>query len=287
MCDPVFIREIHSQICVDNSPSSSYRFHMGPTRSQLISARIAKSGEATIADLAFGFGVSEMTIRRDLEALEGEGFIRRIRGGAISLTSRSYEPPIAERAASAAAAKRAIGRAAAALLADGEIAIIDVGTTTLELARALSGHRKLTVVTPSLLVAIELAKSPDVRTLVTGGILRPGEMSLIGHRAEDSFVDLNCDTIFLGVAGVDCERGLTEYNLDDTRVKQAALKSARRCVVLADETKLGRVAFAIVAPLARVDVLVTDARLDHPVVVQAADAGVEIVHAAAVTQEEP
>lgn len=260
---------------------------MSPTRSQKISARIARSGEATIADLAEDFGVSEMTIRRDLEALEDEGIIRRIRGGAISVISRSYEPPIAERAASAAAAKRAIGQAAAALLADGEIVIVDVGTTTLELARALSGHRKLTVVTPSLLVAIELAKSPDVRTLVTGGILRPGEMSLIGHRAEDSFADLNCDTIFLGVAGVDCERGLTEYNLDDTRVKQAALKSARRCVVLADETKLGRVAFATVAPLARVDVLVTDARLDHPVVVQAADAGVEIVHAAAVTQEEP
>jgi DeoR/GlpR family transcriptional regulator of sugar metabolism len=260
---------------------------MSATRHQRISARIATSGEVTIAGLADDFGVSEMTIRRDLEALEREGLIRRVRGGAISIVSRSYEPPLAERAASAPAAKRAIGRAAAALLADGEITIIDVGTTTLELARALSGHRKLTVVTPSLLVASELAKNPDVRTLVTGGILRPGEMSLVGHRAEDSFADLNCDTVFLGVGGVDCERGLTEYNLDDTRVKQAALKAARRCVVLADETKLGRVAFATVAPIARVDVLVTDARRDHPIVVQAADAGVEIVHAAAATQEEP
>lgn len=259
---------------------------MGTTRSQLIAARIAGSGEATIADLATDFGVSEMTIRRDLEALEGEGIIRRVRGGAIAITSRSYEPPIAERSVSAAAAKRAIGRAASTLLADGEIAIIDVGSTTLELARALSGHRKLTVVTQSLLVAIELAKSPDIRTLVTGGILRHGEKSLVGHRAEDLFAELNCDTVFLGVAGVDAERGLTEYNLDDTRVKKAALESARRCVVLADETKLGRVAFATVASLARVDILVTDAPLDHPVVVQAADAGVEIVHVDPNTQEE-
>lgn len=254
-------------------------------RRQEIAARLATAGEASIASLAEMFSVSEMTIRRDLEALEAEGSIRRVRGGAISVVSRSYEPPIAERATADIGAKRAIGQAAASLLSDGEIAIIDVGTTTLELARAVSGHRTLTVVTASLLVAGELANAPGIRTLVTGGVLRPGELSLVGHRAEESFADLNCDTVFLGVAGFDIARGLTEYNLDDARVKRAALAAARRCVVLADEKKLGRVTFATVAPLSVVDVLVTDAGLDHPVVVQAADAGVEIVHAASADQE--
>ena len=218
-----------------------------------------------------------MTIRRDLEALESKGLIRRVRGGAIPMVSRSYEPPIAERAVSSSAAKQAIGAAAAELLANEEIAIIDVGTTTLELARAIHSHRKITVVTPSLLVAAELSNAAGVRTLVTGGVLRQGEMSLIGARAEDSFADLNCDTVFLGVAGIHPERGLTEYNLDDTRIKQAALGAARRCVVLADETKLGRVAFANVAPLSRIDVLVTDAKPGNPVVTAVEDAGAEIV----------
>jgi DeoR family transcriptional regulator of aga operon len=259
---------------------------MTSRRRRQIAELLASAGEASISRLAEEFGVSEMTIRRDLEWLENEGSIRRVRGGAISVVSRSYEPPIANRATAEVDAKRAIGQAAASLLADGEIAIIDVGTTTLELARALTGHRTLTVVTASLLVAGELANAPGIRTLLTGGVLRPGEMSLIGHRAEDSFADLNCDTVFLGVAGVDVHRGLTEYNLDDSRVKRAALAAARRCVVLADETKLGRVTFATVAPMSVVDVLVTDAPADHPVVVQAADAGVKIVHAAVADQEE-
>lgn len=244
-------------------------------------AVIAKNGEARLSELADAFGVSEMTIRRDLEILEFEGAVRRVRGGAIPVVSRSYEPPISERGQDAVAAKQAIGKAAASLLEDGETAILDVGTTTLECARAIAGFRTLTIVTASLAVAQELANKPGVRTLLTGGVIRPGEMSLIGHRAEDAFADLNCDTFFMGVAGIEPARGLTEYNLDDARVKQAAMKAARRCIVVADQSKFGRVAFATVAPLSRVDVLVTDAAADHPVVAQLADAGVDIVFATA------
>lgn len=252
---------------------------MSSTRRQKVAATVARTGEATFAELAQQFGVSEMTIRRDLEALELEGLVRRIRGGAIPVVGRSHEPPIADRSQDAVEAKQAIGKAAASLLEEGETAILDVGTTTLECARALSGFRRLTVVTASLLVAQELSKAPGIRTLLTGGVIRPGEMSLIGHRAEDSFSDLNCDTVFLGVGGVDIERGLSEYNLDDARVKQSALKAARRCVLLADLSKFGRITFATVAPLSRVDVLVTDAPPEHPLVVHAVEMGVEVVHA--------
>lgn len=258
---------------------------MSSTRRQKVAAIVAKDGEATFAELAESFGVSEMTIRRDLEALELAGLVRRVRGGAIPVVGRSHEPPIVERRNAAVQAKRAIGKAAASLLEDGETAILDVGTTTLECARALSGFRRLTVVTASLLVAQELSNAVGIRTLLTGGVLRPGEMSLIGPRAEDSFSDLNCDTVFLGVGGIDIEPGLTEYNLDDARVKQAALQAARRCVVLADESKFGRITFATIAPLSRVDVLVTDASPDHPMVAQVAEAGVEVIHAEIDPQE--
>ena len=247
-------------------------------RRRSILSILSRDGEALISDLAKSFRISEMTIRRDLEALELEGLARRIRGGAIPSINRSYEPPIALRAGEAQSAKERIGRAAADLLRDGETTIIDVGTTTLEMAKAINGRQALTVVTSSLQVAVELSKHAEIRTLVSGGLVRPGEMSLIGARAEDSYADLNCDSVFLGVAGISPTKGLTEYNLDDTRVKQRAIEAAQRCIVLADATKLGRVAFATVAAISQVDVLITDALPTNPIVRALEDADVEVIH---------
>ena len=250
-------------------------------RRSAILAHLSDEGEVTIAQLALELGVSEMTIRRDLELLELEGLARRVRGGAISTVSRSHEPPFAVRSARAQAAKRAIGAAAALLLEDGDTAIIDVGTTTLELARCLQRRRRLTVVTSSILVAAELGNATGIRVIVTGGTLRHGELSLVGAAAEDSFTELNCDVAFIGLAGVDAEKGLTEYNLDDARIKRAAIAAARRCIVVADRSKLGQVALAMVAPLSALDTLVTDAPPEHPTVVAAANMGVAVVHVVA------
>lgn len=253
-------------------------------RREVVTA-LARDGEVAVADLARRFTVSEMTIRRDLEALEADGTARRIRGGAISAVSRAHEPPLALRTTEALPAKRAIGQAAAALIADGETAVIDVGTTTLELARALKGRRGITVVTPSLLVAAELGNEPDMRVLVTGGWLRPGEMSLVGAGAEEFFADVNCDVAFIGVAGIDAAKGLTEYNLEDTKVKRAAMASARRSVILADSSKIGRVTFATIAPLSSVDVLVTDVQAGAPLARALTDQGAEVVHVTPHTED--
>jgi DeoR/GlpR family transcriptional regulator of sugar metabolism len=241
--------------------------------------RLTAHGEAGFAELAEEFRVSEMTIRRDLEMLEAEGLARRVRGGAISVVSRSYEPPFAVRATTAAGAKEAIGSAAADLVNDGDTVVIDVGTTTLALARTLHGKRGLTVVTPSLPVAVELGANSDVRVVVTGGQVRSGELSLTGGMAEDSFAAMNCDLAFIGIAGICASPGLTEYNPDDARVKRAAIAAARRVIVLADASKLGRVAFSTVAPLSVVDVLVTDALADHHAAQEIAAAGVSIIEA--------
>jgi len=247
--------------------------------------RLNLAGHATITELADEFGLSEMTIRRDLETLEFEGHARRIRGGAIASQSRSYEPPIILRASFEQQAKVRIGRAAAELLADGETAIIDVGTTTLEMARSIDAKLQLTLITSSILIAEELSAKPNIRTIITGGILRIGEMSLVGARAESSFSDLNCDTVFLGVAGISSSKGLTEYNLDDTRVKQEAIKAASRVVVLADATKIGKVAFANVAPIDVVDILITNASPDNKVVTHMRDSGIEIIHVEPIRNE--
>jgi DeoR/GlpR family transcriptional regulator of sugar metabolism len=248
-------------------------------RRHLTLERLAERGEVAVAELSREAGVSEMTVRRDLEALEREGVLRRVHGGAISAVSRSYEPPFALRAGRSQEAKARIGRLAASLLSEGDTAVIDVGTTTLELARALTGASGLTILTPSLRAADALSATEGVRVILTGGILRPGELSLIGDLAERAFEDLHCDTAFIGVGGIEPVAGLTEFNLDDTRVKRSALASARRCVALADATKLGKVAFARICPLERVDVLVTDSSAGEEVLEFIRDAGVEVMTA--------
>jgi DeoR/GlpR family transcriptional regulator of sugar metabolism len=245
-------------------------------RRQLTLELLQEQGEVTVAELSRTAEVSDMTIRRDLEALERSGALRRVHGGAISAVSRSYEPPFALRAGREVEAKQRIGRLAASLVSEGDTAIIDVGSTALELARALREAERLTILTPSLRVAGELAANAELRLIVTGGTVRPGELSLIGDVAEGTFEDLHADVVFLGVGGV-AGVGLTEFNLDDTRVKRAALRSARRCVALADGTKLGRVAFARVCPLERVDVLVTDSAVDDASLQPIRDAGVEVL----------
>ena len=217
-----------------------------------------EGGRVVVSHLSERLSVSEMTVRRDLEALEREDLLRRVHGGAVPSISLSYEPPHAVRVGQNAAAKEQIGRAAADLLREGETVVIDAGTTALEAARALRGRRNLTVITPSLRVAEVLTDEPGVRLMVTGGEVRAGERSLVGDLAVEPFSSLRFDTALLTVGGVDLEAGLTEYNLEDARVKRAAFASSRRRVVCADATKLGKVAFARVAALGELDVLVTD-----------------------------
>lgn len=226
-----------------------------------------------------------MTIRRDLEMLELEGLARRVRGGAISTQSRSYQPPILQRSTHEAMAKQRIGEAAAELLAPGETTIIDGGTTTLQMARAINPGLGLTIITSSLLIATELDTKPEIRVMVTGGKLRHGEMSLVGSRAEASFDDLNCDSVFIGAAGVDEEKGLTEYNMEDTEIKLAAIRASRRVVVLADASKLGQVAFVNVVPLHKIDLLVTNASPQNRTILAAKEMGVEILHVEPVAKE--
>jgi DeoR/GlpR family transcriptional regulator of sugar metabolism len=246
-------------------------------RRQMVLERLQLAGEVSVAELSREAGVSEMTIRRDLEALERAGALRRVHGGAISAVSRSYEPPFALRAGREPESKRRIGEVAASLLSEGDTAVIDVGSTPLELAHSLREANRLTILTPSLRAAQVLSENASLRVIMTGGVLRPGELSLIGDLSERAFEELHPDVVFLGVAGVDRDAGLTEYNLDDTRVKRAALQSARRCVVLADSSKLGRVAFARVCSLDRVDVLVTDEGAEDSALDWIREAGVEVL----------
>ena len=231
-------------------------------RQQLIVDLINRKQKVTVEDLCEQFAVSEMTIRRDLRALEQEGLLKRTHGGAVSNLGRSYEPLLLVRAGENKAAKVAIGRKAAEMVRDGHSIALDVGTTTLEIARALHDKHNLTILTASLPIACEIASrfplGSDIRLIVTGGIVRPGELSLIGDIATTTYSHLHVDLAFIGAGGVHLEEGLTEYNLEDTQVKQILIRTAQEKVLVADSSKFGRATFASICPLSAIDTIVTD-----------------------------
>jgi DeoR/GlpR family transcriptional regulator of sugar metabolism len=228
------------------------------SRQEMVLELVQLRGEVSVAELSERAGVTPMTIRRDLETLERGGAVQRVHGGAIMAAARGYSAPFSVRVQRNTEAKERIGQAAAALVREREAVIIDVGTTPLQVARALCGRRNLTVATPSLHVANLLADNAGIRLIVTGGVVDAGERSMVGDFAEEIFPRLRCDTFVMGVGGIDVEAGCTEFSLEDAGVKRAALACARRCIVVADSTKLGTVTLAQVCPVDRVDVLITD-----------------------------
>ncbi len=250
----------------------------GDIRREQIERKLKLEGEVEFVGLAAEFGVSEMTIRRDLEALESKGVGRRVLGGAIAVGSAGAEPPYEMRVSHASRPKLRIAEAARALITAGETLIIDSGSTAMAVANALRGHDLgLTIITPSLLVASHLHDEPNTTIYMTGGQLRPAELSLVGPTAEESFTRFNADVFIMGVAGIDARAGVTDYHYGEAHVKRAAMQSARRTIIFADAEKLGRVQLISIAELWDIDSIVTDAPADHPTLEAARKAGCRIV----------
>jgi len=246
-------------------------------RHQIILNMLDAQGSVLVTDLVSQFDVSEMTIRRDLDVLERKGLLRRVHGGAVSDRGRSYEPPFLSRRTTQQDEKTRIGKVAAGLVRSGESITLDVGTTTLEVARNLAEKQNLTIITPCFQIAALLCENPAIRLILTGGILRPGELSMVGHMAERVFEEFYVDKLFLGAAGIDFEVGLTEYNLEDTLVKQSMLRSAKQVILVADASKFNRVAFTSIAPLTVVNTVVTDQSIEPAVIARLQDLDIEVI----------
>jgi DeoR/GlpR family transcriptional regulator of sugar metabolism len=245
-------------------------------------------GEVSIADLAGRLDVSEMTIRRDLGELETRGLARRVAGGAIYVgdSAKRDEPPFGARALTEAPAKSHIATRVADLIRRGDVVYFDGGSTILAVARATKGRGLgLTVVTTSLLVALEMADEPNTDVIVLGGVLRPGELTVIGQTAERHLDAYNVDICLLGVGGVDPDRGLSDYHLGEAQLKAIAAGRADRVVAVVDRTKLGRVLLRKVADVAAIHVLVTDAPEADPQVARLRERGVDVITVRAPSEE--
>ncbi len=246
-------------------------------RRQHIFKDIEASGVASVRDLAQRFDVSLITIMRDLQELEQEGLIRRVHGGAISVRGASYEPPFSARESQLSSEKQRIALQAIELITDGDSVILDVGTTTLEIARALKGKRNLTVLVTNLRAALELASQPAIQVIVIGGKLRASELSMVGHLAEQTLRSFQVDKAFIGVGGITLEHGLTEFNFDEAGTKRVMFERARQKIVVADHTKFGKVMLTHVAPLSAVDLIITGSEIDERAKREMEEAGVKLL----------
>lgn len=230
-----------------------------------IELMLGDRSEVKIAPLARHFGVSEMTIRRDLEALEADGVVRRLVGGrAVMVEPKHREPALAARTDDRYDSKVHIGRAVAEMLNDDEVVFIDGGSTTLAVAHALRGTGKtLTILTRSLVVGAELAQEPGIEIFLLGGRLKTSEMATTSSTLADDLQHYNVDTYVMGISGVHPTRGLTDYDPDESAGKRLALERSDRVLLAFDQSKLGRVLFVRVAAVEEVDVVVTNAAPDH------------------------
>ncbi|SEM28260.1 DeoR/GlpR family DNA-binding transcription regulator [Nonomuraea pusilla] len=217
------------------------------------------AGRVSVSELAQRLGVSEMTVRRDLDALDRQGLVRRVRGGAVPTRAREEEAGFSAREMWQAATKDRLAAAVARLVEPGSRVLLDAGTTTVHVAEQLAARAPLTVTVLSLQAATRLADRPGIELLVAGGRSRPGERSLVGPLALRTLESLAFDCFLMSIGGVHAEHGWSEFSLDDAAVKQAGLRQAARTVVVADATKLGVRAFSQVAPLDAAHCFVTDA----------------------------
>lgn len=226
-----------------------------------IQAELRRRPSASTELLAELCAASAETIRRDLVALEAQGLLTRVHGGAIGAVGDPGEGSFAERSVQAESAKATIARLAAGLVRTGQTVIIDIGTTALHLARAFPSDFRGTVATPSLPAAAELAGRPGIEVLVSGGRVRGGDLACSNAQTVGFFRELRADIAFLGSGGVDVAAGLTDYHLDEVATRRVMVAQSARSYVLADAAKLGRVAPHAVCGLADLAGLVTDSEV--------------------------
>lgn len=250
---------------------------LGEPRRMKMLAWLQEEGSARVRDLAEAFSVSEVTIRQDLERLEAEGHVVREHGGAYLKSVPQQVRAMALHHLVNMDEKRRIGRAAAALVENGETIILDSGSTTTEVAMNLVDREHLTVVTNALNIALILGAMPTCTVHMPGGQFKPPTLSLSGERSADYFKGLFAQKLFLATAAVSFEAGLTFPAIADIAVKRAMIETASRVYLLADSSKIGKTSFSSLGGIDNIHVLITDTGIrdeDHRAFL---DAGIEVI----------
>lgn len=253
-------------------------------RLEAVLSQIETKGRIRVDEAASRFGVSAETVRRDLKLLASKGRAELVRGGAVDVRGGAFPDrngaplqSVEQRALSNEAEKDSIGRQAAQLVSDGQVVLLDGGTTTVAVARHLKSKRYLTIMTNNLFVAQEVGRREGWRTHVIGGELSPLSMSLVGLSAIQGLENVAVDIAFLGAAGVSSAGGFTSPDPFESELKRGMMAIARKVVVVADHTKLETSGFASFGTPGNVDIFITSGGAKDEILEPFRKAGVQVI----------
>jgi DeoR family transcriptional regulator of aga operon len=245
-------------------------------RRRAILEMLNRQGRVLVAELSRHFQTSQVTIRKDLEILHAHGQVHRTHGGALPARESVLEDPtLREKEKLHRQEKLRIAEAAAAQVMEGQVVILDSGTTTTAIARALREFRSLTVVTNAVNIAAELTGTA-VEVILTGGTLRKNSFSLVGPIAEETLRRLSADLLFLGVDGFDVHYGLSTPNLLEAKVNRVMVEIAKRTIAVCDSSKFGRRSLSLIVPPASLQEVITDRGVSKSDLRTLKQAGIEV-----------
>ncbi len=245
-------------------------------RRRLILDHLDHNGRVLVADLAREFRTSQVTIRKDLDVLHATGRIHRTHGGALPARKSALEDPtLREKEKLHRKEKLQIAAAAARMVKESQVVILDSGTTTTAIAKALRQFTNLTIITNAVNIAAELSGS-SLEVILTGGTLRKNSFSLVGPIAEETLRRLNADILFLGVDGFDVHYGLSTPNLLEAKVNRAMMEVTRISVAVCDSSKFGRRSLSSIAPPSAVHHLITDRGIPKSDLAAVRKAGIQV-----------
>ncbi|MGB9858172.1 MAG: DeoR/GlpR family DNA-binding transcription regulator [Dictyoglomaceae bacterium] len=238
---------------------------------------LEKERGVKVSDLVRIFNVTGATIRRDLEALEKEGLLKRTHGGAILPQSFSFEPLYITKKRQNLKEKIAIGAKAAELVNDGETIFIETGSTTLQVAKNIKNRHDLTVITNSIDVARELLNARGVEIILTGGNFRKETLALVGPLAERVLREFRVDKAFLGISGIIPGKSMSTASIVEAYIKKLIIEMGREVIGVADHSKFGKECFAFVAPTKVLSKIVIDDKVPLKYIEDLKNEGVEVI----------
>lgn len=227
-------------------------------RRNAILAKLSLEGKVVVSDLAKEFDVTEETIRRDLEKLDKDGLARKTYGGAVKNENFNIDLPFHVRKQTNVESKRVIAAKISEMIHDGDYIMLDSSTTALYVIKNILDRKKITLITNSIEILIELCNKPDWNIISTGGVLKEGGLSLVGYQAERMVAGFHVDIAICSCKGLDADMGITDSNERDSEIKKSFFKAANCKVLAIDSSKFDKTSFVKVCDVSEVDAVVTD-----------------------------
>lgn len=237
---------------------------------------INTNGQVSVKELNKRFNVSEVTIRNDLSHLEKKGLLIKTRGGGLKIQRVGIDQQLNEKAKIYSKEKQAIGKKAAEIIKDNDTILIDSGTTTVEVARNLGKINNLTVITNALNIANQLIRD-EIKVILLGGILRSKSLSLIGSIGENSIKNFYCDKCFIGVDGIDSQSGIYTPNPEEANLNRLMIEASKEVIIVTDSSKFKRKSFAFIAPISKVQMIITDSRIPEDELKNLQSLGIKVI----------